>query len=930
MPANSPEITGSTATTPSSLTLIPCSTLEDFPAHLPEPEACSLLAAWTAPWHPRLIAASSRLPQWHRADVIPDPLDNQLLLVPAPSQTRLPSLFAAETQKATNCTVLAGVTRADFLRGCERTGAFGPAGCLTDNTTLDTGERLISTQDFFALGYAWLQIQVMTRRLRYTSNLDEIYFAGRVLEAAQQWSAGNAQACAAALHDCYDLLAQERDHYFSNDPHLVDLTLLAPSTFGPNLHQAVQQTRQADHPPVNFLIDARLAPAITSGTDEGLVALRQAIDEDRVGIAGGGILSDLPIHHLSAAATQTAITEAKRRMDTAFGGRCRVYARDSGPTPGDLGSLIAAAGYRGAIPLDLSAGEGWATEPKLIWTQSPNALDVLACKPIDAAASSPFLALAYKLGQSIDSGEVATGLFVHWPNAESDAYRDLRAAASWGLALGRFWKIDDYFTEGQQPYHHYRGRATDGSRQWLESTVAEGRADALVGAATAYRTMVQTEVERSFNTLAAIALPSVAPESTTEAFCASLRALATDDERADALLVINPHSSPQRSAVRMDRHPEPQPAVFAASPGVDGRYDVTVDVPAMGFVMLTPAKQKPKRGWFFQRRKIASSYQLENEFMQIQLSERTGGIKGVYSGGGRGNRFAMRLVYVEDSKSALDDQHGMTIRSARVLRSDEAMGIIEVEGAIMSEKGKTLCDYLVRYSLAAGSRWIETETELKPASDVLLSDHAWDSNFAWRTALATESPMVFGVVRDKLHRVDGKRFDAPGGLWIDEVSRQTMFYADGRPAFRQRSDKYIDSLLLTKNQSPQPLRFLVGFDPPAPATAARALISPARCIPCNVSPETPTTGWLVHCSSADATLCDLQVESFSPLVITFQLVMTRNQSRSVKVRFCRDIVSAARQAGDAHNWAELKHETSKLEVSLAAHEVTRLRVELKG
>ncbi len=88
--------------------------------------------------------------------------------------------------------------------------------------------------------------------------------------------------------------------------------------------------------------------------------------------------------------------------------------------------------------------------------------------------------------------------------------------------------------------------------------------------------------------------------------------------------------------------------------------------------------------------------------------------------------------------------------------------------------------------------------------------------------------MLFGVVRDKLHRVDGKRFDAPGGLWIDEVSRHTMLYADGRPAFRQRSDKFIDSLLLTKGQTPSPMRFAVGIDVPSPTTAARALIAPPQ------------------------------------------------------------------------------------------------------
>ncbi len=190
--------------------------------------------------------------------------------------------------------------------------------------------------------------------------------------------------------------------------------------------------------------------------------------------------------------------------------------------------------------------------------------------------------------------------------------------------------------------------------------------------------------------------------------------------------------------------------------------------------------------------------------------------------------------------------------------------------------------------------------------------------------------MLFGVIRDKLHRVDGKRFDAPGGLWIDEVSRHTMLYADGRPAFRQRSDKYIDSLLLTQGQTLGPMRFAVGIDVPSPTTAARAVISAPQSIPCTLSTETPASGWLVHCSTQDAIVCDLQTESHSPLAVTMQVVLTRNQSRTVKLRFCRAIRSAARQTGDGRGWAELKHEESMLELSLAAHEVTRVRIELQS
>ena len=43
---------------------LPCHTLDDFPPWLEEHEADDVLAAWTAVWEPRLLAAVGRAPEW--------------------------------------------------------------------------------------------------------------------------------------------------------------------------------------------------------------------------------------------------------------------------------------------------------------------------------------------------------------------------------------------------------------------------------------------------------------------------------------------------------------------------------------------------------------------------------------------------------------------------------------------------------------------------------------------------------------------------------------------------------------------------------------------------------------------------------------------------------------------------------------------------
>ncbi|MCA9156441.1 MAG: hypothetical protein KDA38_16730, partial [Planctomycetales bacterium] len=52
--------------------LLPCHSLEDFPTHHSGEDAEGLLAAWTALWHPALIAAVESMPTWYRVDTPPE------------------------------------------------------------------------------------------------------------------------------------------------------------------------------------------------------------------------------------------------------------------------------------------------------------------------------------------------------------------------------------------------------------------------------------------------------------------------------------------------------------------------------------------------------------------------------------------------------------------------------------------------------------------------------------------------------------------------------------------------------------------------------------------------------------------------------------------------------------------------------------------
>lgn len=132
--------------------LIPSATLEDFPTNAADFDARSILAAWTVLWHPQLLAQTEQLPTWYRADSPPDIDGPRIVVVPTLSVDQLPRGYEAKCQKQGDCRWITGETREEMLAALD----------LAPSPTLKTDHRELDICDFFAAGFASLQIQVMT------------------------------------------------------------------------------------------------------------------------------------------------------------------------------------------------------------------------------------------------------------------------------------------------------------------------------------------------------------------------------------------------------------------------------------------------------------------------------------------------------------------------------------------------------------------------------------------------------------------------------------------------------------------------------------------------------------------------------------------------------------------------------------------------
>ncbi|MEX0818863.1 MAG: hypothetical protein WD070_04700, partial [Pirellulaceae bacterium] len=329
--------------------------------------------------------------------------------------------------------------------------------------------------DFLALGYCFLQVQLLTRQMRYSSNLDEVHFNDQLVAGAVAAASGDLQLARDKLTVCFNLLSEERDHYYSVDVFLIDLTMVAEQTLG-----AALRAELTHDSPSNLLIPAGLGSQLAAQEADTHAALIQAMAEGNVGlISGEDIERRLPL-----LACESVLAELRRgaaAWQAALGRSVEVYGRRRyGLTP-LLPQVLEKLGFTGSLHATMDDGRfPLGTQIKTRW-EGPDgsAIDAIARVPLDASKPETFLNLATKLGESMDMDHVATLIFAHWPGHASVWYEDLRRCAKYGSAFGKFVTVDDYFRDTYMPGHLDRFEADQYRSPYLKQSIVRAEADPL-------------------------------------------------------------------------------------------------------------------------------------------------------------------------------------------------------------------------------------------------------------------------------------------------------------------------------------------------------------------------------------------------------------------------------------------------------------------
>jgi alpha-mannosidase len=805
--------------------LLPCHSLEDFPVYHEGPAADELLSAWCAAWHPLLITATGQLPNWQRVDMPPEHLAGLLIFVPPFCVDRLPAGFVKRVENEGGWLVSEATPDAATARAL--------AG-LDEQPPLDS--QLAA--DFRALGFCRLQIELLTRQMRYSVNIDETHFQNQAVAAAEAALAGDVPTSRAHLQQCFDTLYDARKHFYPVDVYLLDVTLLAGTTLGPSLAGDLAQGH-----PLNLLGNAGLLQQIATEHPATWTTLLNEINLGRACVLGGDDEeSELPLLPLEMALDH--LRRGALQYEGLLGCPPVVYGRRRAGLWPVLPQLLAKLGYQGALHFTLDDGKfPLGPQCKVRWEGvETSVIDIMARVPADAAKPETFLAFSRTMSDSMDSDHVATVAFAHWPGATSVWYDVLRRIAQLSPVLGKFLLLDDYFMHTDMPGRLSKFAADDYRTPYLKQAIIRRQADPISSLFKAHAEQAARTQQAALATLCEL-LGKPAADGDAMAALEQLSTLLprTGEAASARCLVFNPEPSSRRVNVELPasvRAPNVTGPVVAA--GTSGnRSFAIVDVPSLGFAWIEPgleAAPNPKD------KGIVTDQTLRNEFLEVRISGKTGGIQALYNYSQRGNQLSQQLAM----RSGGSDATYTTTRvdSLEVTANCATYGEIVTRGGLLDDSGRQVATFRQQFGLWAGSRIVNVEIELSDLEEPRADP--WNSYYALRFAWPDAQAELYRGVSLARQKTTANRLEAPEYIEIDNGAGRVALLTGGLPYHRRSETRMLDSLLVVRGETARRFTFGIGVDLPQTAAAAVELLQPALILHENSSPPKNATGWFFH------------------------------------------------------------------------------------
>lgn len=910
--------------------LIPSHGLEDFPTELAEQEAAGILNAFAIARHPDLLAKTRIAPEWGRADEPPHHLEGHLVLVPACCEGWMPHEWPEQAREQGAWVIENCSSREDYeasLRECFPEGGKASASLI---------------QDFYALGTAWLLIELLTRKMHYYSSLDEHNFQRDQLAAADAAVTGDETAAKAHLKGCFETLMECREHFYPVDCYLIDLCLLNPEVVDEHFLSTLQSPD-----PVNFLLKAEHLFEISEQHPEACEKLKEAVHNRTAEIVGG----DRYEKPLSTSTLSSLIwdLQAGRALYQQLLERTpTTWARKRYGFSTQMPQILSQMGFHSAFHLALDDGLYPDEEQsKLRWEGCDGTvIDAVSRIPLAADGAGSYLRFADRMAESMQDDQVAGLLFARWPEVQGVWFRDLQRVSEYAPVFGRFATLDDFIQTTDHSGRLSRHDERDYLSPYFLQAVAFGEPDPISRFRDALQLRHTYDVANWLSRMHC--LLSRKPIDDSEATCrewetrvelsgpdlpATESQQTTDEDQTPAampdiaqdlndwksqaaqqltelvtyggkesrgLVVFNSLLESQTAVVPLTgfRSPPEQSEHVKAVQFDDRTQAAVVEIPGAGFVWLAestgdvkvPAATVPS----------AEDFTLRNEFFEVLINETTGGIQHLKGYGRSPNRLSQHVAFrflrertfqrgEEPPEEIRTNYSTSRLLSCEVTSSGPALGEIVTECELLDPQEETvLARCRSTYRVWRSRPVVEIELELTP--EQLPDGDPWSCYFASRFAWKNESASLTRGILQGAHGLQGERFEAPYYLEIADGDLRTTILPDGLPFQRRSGPRMLDSILISEGETTRKFRFWIAFDEPYPMQAANRMLMPPVAVPSERT-SASASGWFFRMKEKNVQMLSLQpivsdphADSGPPEGYSVTLLETEGRNRRVKLR----------------------------------------------
>jgi alpha-mannosidase len=820
--------------------VLPCYNLENLELDRGVGESTQILSAWTALYHPALIHAAQATPNWLAAyNASEEEFAESLVILPECSETLLPESWSPE-EIAEN-----GILLRNFA---DRRAMIEAARQRVDDFALSVDSDLID--DFFALGYCRLIVELLTRRLHYQSNLDETAFRASLLEAADAAVVGDGESAKKSLQSAFDRLHDAREYFFPSEPCLLDLTLLASTTLGDSLRKELIGGGQGGAK--NFLCSAEDVREMAAREPESLELLNASLSRKTAGLIGGE-MAELPLPLLLPEAIAKNLDDGVAAYQKHLGCRPSIFGRRRfGLTPA-LPQILEKCGFSAALHFTLDDGKfPTGNQTRVAWEGiDGTTIDAIQSIPLDARTDEAFLDLPQRLGNCLELDHSPALLFAHWPGGASPWYEDLRRIAKYSRVLGRFRTIDEYFEQAENERQTVFHRADEYRSPYLSQDASEGNRDAISRSVKRCRAHFERSSIQTLNTLSRLLDVNVgwvkrsADPPKPDPLRSFAEKIACSSNRERGYLLVNSSSFAIRAGVLLPELggiPQITDAVRAADENA-----AIVDLPGLGYAWIdasTSADPNPKKN---SDPSLVGDHCLRNEYFELRFDPASGAIRSISDYAGRYPRLSQQLALriPQDESDPTSDRHYsvMVADEVRVLASTGVHGEMLARGRLLDREGQALASFQQITRVWRGSRTIELEIELDP---IRMPDaRPWNSYYASRFAWHDEDCAIFRSVSGTNQPCDLASLESPLFVDIRTGKLRTTILGGGLPYHRRIGSRKLDTLLVVQGETERKFRLGIALDAPNPTAAALALLAPPLKLFGAYKPTTDS-GWFFH------------------------------------------------------------------------------------